>query len=154
MNGYCHIGSQRERVPTQMQVGRPGSEGGVGGARPSWTQLWFSPGPSQWCWYVKIDIVLSQHPRFKVCDICVNSSIMDEGAKMKTNPLQVEGQIIPIEYHKTSSGYVSLLLDSIHLKKVKSKLENSSLHLHLSNGWVLHRHNKSLVILHRFVHTH
>ena len=35
MTGYCHIGSQRERVPTQVWVGRLGSEGGVGGAGPT-----------------------------------------------------------------------------------------------------------------------
>ena len=28
---YCHIGSQQERVPTQVRVGRTSSEGGVGG---------------------------------------------------------------------------------------------------------------------------
>ena len=29
---YCHIGSQRGRVPTQVQAGRPNNKGGVGGA--------------------------------------------------------------------------------------------------------------------------
>ena len=31
----CYIGSQRGRVPMQVRIGRPGSEGGVGGAEPS-----------------------------------------------------------------------------------------------------------------------
>ena len=29
---YCHIGSLRGRIPMQVQVGRLGNEGGVGGA--------------------------------------------------------------------------------------------------------------------------
>ena len=28
---YCHIGSQRGKVPTQVRAGRPGSEWGMGG---------------------------------------------------------------------------------------------------------------------------
>jgi hypothetical protein len=32
---YCHIGSQYERVPTQVRAGRPVSEGRVGGADPT-----------------------------------------------------------------------------------------------------------------------
>jgi hypothetical protein len=32
---YCHIGSQRGRIPTQMQAERLSSEGDVGGAGPS-----------------------------------------------------------------------------------------------------------------------
>lgn len=28
VTGYCHIGSQREGVPTQVRAGRPGNEGG------------------------------------------------------------------------------------------------------------------------------
>ena len=35
VTGYCHIGSQRGRVPTLVRTGRPGSEGGVGGAEPN-----------------------------------------------------------------------------------------------------------------------
>ena len=41
--GYCHINSQQGRVLMQVQA-RLGSEGGVGGARPSQTHMWFSPG--------------------------------------------------------------------------------------------------------------
>jgi len=33
--GCCHIGSQRGRVPTQVQARGPGNEGGVGGAGPT-----------------------------------------------------------------------------------------------------------------------
>ena len=32
---YCHIGSQHGRVPTQVQVGRPGNERGVGEVWPN-----------------------------------------------------------------------------------------------------------------------
>ena len=42
--GYCHIGSQRGGFPTQVQAGRPSSEGGVGGVGPSQTQMRFSMG--------------------------------------------------------------------------------------------------------------
>jgi hypothetical protein len=41
---YCHIGSQRGRVPMQMRVGRPDSDGDVGGAGPSRMKIWSSPG--------------------------------------------------------------------------------------------------------------
>ena len=37
--GYCHIDSQWGRVPTQVRVRRPGSEGGMGGAESSRTQM-------------------------------------------------------------------------------------------------------------------
>ena len=33
--GYCHIGSQRGRGPTQVWTGRHGSEKGVGGTGPN-----------------------------------------------------------------------------------------------------------------------
>ena len=33
--GYCHIGSQRGRVPTQVRARRLGSEGGVEGVGPN-----------------------------------------------------------------------------------------------------------------------
>jgi hypothetical protein len=39
MTGYCHIDSQRERVPMQVWQGRLGSEGGVGGAGPNRMQV-------------------------------------------------------------------------------------------------------------------
>ena len=42
--GYCHIGSQRGGVPTQVQAGRLGNEGGVGGTGPNQTQMRFSVG--------------------------------------------------------------------------------------------------------------
>ena len=32
---YCHTGSQRGRVPTQVRTGRPNSEGGMGGVDPN-----------------------------------------------------------------------------------------------------------------------
>ena len=35
LNQYCHIGSQRRRVPTHMWTRRPGNEGDVRGARPN-----------------------------------------------------------------------------------------------------------------------
>ena len=44
--GYCHIGSQRGRVPTQVQARRPSIEGGVGQAGPIQTQMWLSPRPT------------------------------------------------------------------------------------------------------------
>ena len=34
VTGYCHVGSQPGRVPTQVWVGRPCSEGGMGGVGP------------------------------------------------------------------------------------------------------------------------
>ena len=45
VTGYCHIGSQWEAVPTQVQARRPCSEGGVGEAEPNWMKMWSSPGP-------------------------------------------------------------------------------------------------------------
>ena len=33
--GYCHIGSQRGRVPKYVRTGRPNNEGGVGGRDPA-----------------------------------------------------------------------------------------------------------------------
>ena len=48
LTGYCHIGSQRGRVPTHVRAGWPGSEGGVGGAGPRQTKMWSSPGSSFW----------------------------------------------------------------------------------------------------------
>ena len=44
----CHIGSQWRRVPTQMWVGRLGSEGGVGGVGPNRMKMWSSPGLHFW----------------------------------------------------------------------------------------------------------
>ena len=41
---YCHIGSQRRRLPMHVQAGWPGSEGGVGGAGPNRMKMWYSPG--------------------------------------------------------------------------------------------------------------
>ena len=41
---YCHIGSQRGRVPTQVWAGRPGSEGSMGGAGSSRMKMWSSLG--------------------------------------------------------------------------------------------------------------
>lgn len=35
VTGYCHISSQRGRIPTQVRPRRTGSEGIVGGARPN-----------------------------------------------------------------------------------------------------------------------
>ena len=43
---YCHIGSQRRRVPTHVRIGRPGSEGGVGGAGPIPMKMRSSPWPN------------------------------------------------------------------------------------------------------------
>lgn len=45
-----------------------------------------------WCWFWAW-----------VHGICVNSSIVDKEALVKTSPLQVEGQCIPIRYHQTKS---------------------------------------------------
>jgi len=45
LTGYCHIGSQRVRVPTHIQAGRPNNEGGVGGVAPSQMKMWSSPEP-------------------------------------------------------------------------------------------------------------
>ena len=36
LTGYCHVGSQRGGVPTQVPTGWPGSEGGMGGAFSKW----------------------------------------------------------------------------------------------------------------------
>ena len=47
VNGYCHIDSQRGRVPMQVRAGRPGSEGCLGGAGPNWMKMWSSMGPIQ-----------------------------------------------------------------------------------------------------------
>jgi hypothetical protein len=44
-NNSYHIGSQQEKIPTQVWARRPGSEGGMGGAEPNRTQMWFSQGP-------------------------------------------------------------------------------------------------------------
>ena len=46
VTGYYHVGSQEGRDPTQVRVGWPDSKGDVGGARPSWTQIWFRSGPT------------------------------------------------------------------------------------------------------------
>jgi hypothetical protein len=35
LTGYCHIGFQRGRVPTQVRAGRLDNEGGVRGAWPN-----------------------------------------------------------------------------------------------------------------------
>ena len=34
----------------------------------------------------QFDIVLSQPPWFKICDICVNSSVVEEEAIVETHP--------------------------------------------------------------------
>ena len=46
LTGYCHIGSQHGRVPMQVLAGRPGNEGGVGGAGRSRMKMWSSLGRS------------------------------------------------------------------------------------------------------------
>ena len=45
---YCHIGSHRGKVPTQVRAGRLGSEGGVGREGPSRMKMWSSPRPMWW----------------------------------------------------------------------------------------------------------
>ena len=40
LTGYYHIGSQQEKIPTQVQVGRPGSERGVRGVEPNRMKMW------------------------------------------------------------------------------------------------------------------
>ena len=42
LSGYCHIGSQHGKIPTQMRAWRLGSEGGVGGAAPILMKMWSS----------------------------------------------------------------------------------------------------------------
>ena len=42
-NRYCHIDSQRERIPTHVWTGRLGSEGGAGGTGSSQMKMWSSP---------------------------------------------------------------------------------------------------------------
>ena len=50
LTGYCHIGSQRGKIPTYVRAGRPGSEGGVGEAGPSGMKMWSSLGLSHLKW--------------------------------------------------------------------------------------------------------
>ena len=45
LTGYYHIGSQRGKVPMHVRARQPNSEGGVGGAGPSWMKMWSCPGP-------------------------------------------------------------------------------------------------------------
>ena len=80
---YYHIGSQRRGVPTQVRVGRPDSEGKVGGAGPNWMKMWSSPGrktmasvgsssmPSGSCAYLLSISYLVQPSRSWKCWRCV-----------------------------------------------------------------------------------
>ena len=39
VTGYRHTSSQQERLPTQVQTSKPGTEGGVRGAGPNRTHM-------------------------------------------------------------------------------------------------------------------
>ena len=73
---YCHIGSQRERVPTQVWVEWPGSEEDVEGTRPSQTQMWSSLGQAEGgfqinvCFSLPIYVYLNTLCFFWCCMIC------------------------------------------------------------------------------------
>ena len=70
---------------------------------------------------------------FGVHDVCVNSSIVDKGtsSENKSTPrLRVNACMLG------SIGSLMLFPESIHLKLLIYRLQNSSLHFHLHNGWV------------------
>ena len=69
---YCHVDSQRGRFPTQVQARRTSSEGGVGGAGPSWMKIWSSPGleemafsPNKYFIYLSNDLETSLGPNLR-----------------------------------------------------------------------------------------
>ena len=49
VTGYCHIGAQRERVPTHARARGQGSEGGVGGTGPNRMRVRLSLGRNIAC---------------------------------------------------------------------------------------------------------
>jgi hypothetical protein len=75
---YSHIGYQRGRVPMQVRAGRPGSERGVGGVRPSRMKMWSNPecAPKRahkWCSEVvlKMTQLIYIFPLFLAIIMCV-----------------------------------------------------------------------------------
>ena len=92
--------------------------------------------PSQWMSLRRHHESLASILGLGIHGVYVNSSIVNEGALVKNVPYKVEGWSNPIQHHQTNSKSQTLFPELVCPRIAIYRLQSTSLHFHLHNGWV------------------